>query len=52
VYFAPFAALRRAVKSGDWQVAGAQIGRIRPIVAANLVLGLAVLAIAASGRWW
>lgn len=51
LYFAPFAALRRAVKAGDWPDAGAQIGRIRPVVAINLVLGLTVVAIAVSGRW-
>lgn len=52
VYFAPFARLRRAVEAQDWPDAGAQIARIRPIVAINLVLGLAISAIAASGRWW
>jgi uncharacterized membrane protein len=51
VWFAPFARLRRAVDAGDWPAAGAQIGRIRKVVAINLVLGLIVVGVGAGGRW-
>ena len=52
VWFAPFAKLGRAVGDGDWPAAGAQIGRIRRMVAVNLTLGLIVVAIGAGGRWF
>jgi uncharacterized membrane protein len=51
VWFAPFRRLRRAVAAQDWPEAGRQIGRIRSVVAVNLVLGIVVVAIASGGRW-
>lgn len=41
-------AMRRAVLAQDWPVAGAVLGRIRRLVAFNLLLGLAVVALAAA----
>ncbi|MDQ7985672.1 CopD family protein [Pseudomonas sp. G34] len=41
-------AMRRAVQAQDWPVAGAVLGRIRRLVAFNLLLGLAVVALAAA----
>jgi uncharacterized membrane protein len=52
VYAAPFRKLSAAVAAKDWPAAGAQVGRIRPVVAINLCLGLVVVVIASSGRWW
>jgi len=51
VYFGPFRKLKQAVGDEDWPAAGQQIGRIRPVVAINLVLGLIVVAVASGGRW-
>jgi uncharacterized membrane protein len=46
IYFAPYGALRRAVAAGDWPAAGAALNnRIRPLVATNLALGLANIAL-------
>ncbi len=51
VWFGPFAKLARAAAAQDWPEAGKQIGRIRPVVAINLALGLVVVAVGAGGRW-
>jgi uncharacterized membrane protein len=45
-----FAQMRRAVAQGDWPAAAAALGRIRPLVALNLVLGVLVFAITLLGR--
>jgi uncharacterized membrane protein len=36
----------------DWVEGGRQLGQIRTIVTINLVLGLIVVAIGGSGRYW
>jgi uncharacterized membrane protein len=36
----------------DWTEGGRQLGQIRTIVTVNLVLGLIVVAIGSSGRYW
>ena len=36
----------------DWAEGGRQLGQIRTIVTVNLVLGLIVVAIGSSGRYW
>lgn len=41
-------AMRRAVQAQDWSAAGASLGRIRRLVAFNLLLGLAVVVLAAA----
>jgi uncharacterized membrane protein len=41
-----------AVGREDWAEAGRQLGQIRMIVTINLVLGLIVVAIGSSGRYW
>jgi len=51
VWFGPFRRLKRAVAGEDWPEAGRQVARIRPVIAVNLALGLAVVAIASGGRW-
>jgi uncharacterized membrane protein len=52
LYFAPWRRFRAAVAREDWAEGGRQLGQIRTIVTVNLVLGLVVVAIAASGRHW
>ncbi|GLX13718.1 MULTISPECIES: CopD family protein [Pseudomonadaceae] len=41
-------AMRRAVEAQDWPAAGAGLGRIRRLVAFNLLLGLSVVSLAAA----
>ena len=50
IRFAPYARLRRAVAAREWPVAAAQLGSIRTLVAINLTLGVAVIALAVVGR--
>ena len=50
VQFGPFRKLKQAVASEDWPLAGTQIGRIRPVVAANLAMGLLAAAAGSGGR--
>ena len=51
VQFGPFRKLKLAVGAQDWAEAGKQIGRIRPVVAINLTLGLIAAAAGSGGRW-
>jgi uncharacterized membrane protein len=48
----PWLSFKRAVDSEDWPGAGAGLSRIRQIIAVNLPLGLLVVVIGASGRYW
>ncbi len=52
LYFAPYARLKAAVAAQDWPAGGAQMAQIRTWVTINLVLGVAEMAIGASGRYW
>jgi uncharacterized membrane protein len=52
LYFAPWSRFRTAVARQDWAEGGRQLGQIRTIVMINLVLGLIVVAIGSSGRYW
>ncbi|HZS85053.1 MAG TPA: CopD family protein [Stellaceae bacterium] len=52
LFFAPWKRFRRAVAAGDLAAAGRDIEQIRMLVGVNLVLGLAVVVIAATGRYW
>jgi uncharacterized membrane protein len=52
LYFAPWSRFRAAVTRQDWAEGGRQLGQIRTIVTINLVLGLIVVAIGSSGRYW
>jgi uncharacterized membrane protein len=52
LYFAPWSRFRAAVARQDWAEGGRQLGQIRTIVTVNLVLGLIVIAIGSSGRYW
>jgi uncharacterized membrane protein len=52
LFHGPWLKLKRAVDAGDWPTAGANLNRIRQIIAVNLPLGLLVVVIGASGRYW
>ena len=52
LYFAPWRRFRSAVARQDWGEGGRQLGQIRTIVMINLVLGVIVVAIGSSGRYW
>ena len=52
LYFAPWRRFRTAVAREDWAEGGRQLGQIRTIVMINLVLGVIVVAIGSSGRYW
>jgi uncharacterized membrane protein len=52
LYFAPWRRFRTAVARQDWAEGGRQLGQIRTIVTINLVLGVVVVAIGSSGRYW
>lgn len=51
VFFAPYKRLTRAVDAQNWEEGGVQLGKIRKLIAANLMLGLVVVAVAAAGRY-
>jgi uncharacterized membrane protein len=52
LYFAPWQRFKTAVARQDWAEGGRQLGQIRTVVTINLVLGLIVVAIGSSGRYW
>jgi uncharacterized membrane protein len=52
LFHGPWLAYKRAVESEDWPRAAANLNHIRQIIAVNLPLGLLVVAIGASGRYW
>lgn len=52
VWFVPFKRLRRAVAGSHWADAGKALGQLRVFIGVNLVLGLAVMAIASGGRYF
>jgi uncharacterized membrane protein len=52
LYFAPWRRFRAALERQDLATAGRQLGQIRLIVTINLLLGLLVVAVGSSGRYW
>ena len=52
LYFAPWKRFRRAVDAADFAAAAAQLTQIRRIVEFNLALGLIVVVVGATGRYW
>jgi uncharacterized membrane protein len=52
LFFAPWRRFQAALDRSDFPAAGAQLGQIRQIVLFNLVLGLVVVVVGASGRYW
>jgi len=51
VFFAPFKRLKRAVAAEDWATGGRSLVQIRSLVGINLLIGLAIIAIASGGRY-
>ena len=52
LFHGPWLAFKRAVDAQDWPVAAANLNRIRNIIRINLPLGLIVVAIGGTGRYW
>ncbi len=52
LYFSPWRRFRAAVAQQNWAEGARQLGQIRSIVTINLVLGIIVVAIGSSGRFW
>jgi len=52
LFHGPWLAFKRAVDIEDWPSAGASLNRIRQIIRVNLPLGLLVVFIGGSGRYW
>lgn len=52
LYFAPWRRFRTAVDAGDLKAAAPQLNQIRHIVLFNLVLGLIVVVLGGTGRYW
>ncbi len=51
VFFAPYRQLKAAVAAGDFAAAGKHLGQIRKLIGFNLLLGIALTAVASSGRY-
>ena len=52
LFHGPWLRFERAVDAEDWPNAGPNLNRIRQIISVNLPLGLLVVVIGASGRYW
>ena len=52
LFHGPGLAFKGAVDAEDWPSAGTSLDRIRQIISINLPLGLIVVLIGASGRFW
>lgn len=52
LFFAPWKRFRRAIDGSDFPAAAKQLNQIRRIVEFNLVLGLIVVVVGATGRYW
>jgi uncharacterized membrane protein len=52
LFHGPWLKFKRAVDAQDWPSAAAQLSRIRQIIMINLPLGLIVVIIGGTGRYW
>ena len=52
LFHGPWLKFKRAVDAEDWPMAGSQLNRIRQVIAINLPLGLIVVIIGGTGRYW
>lgn len=52
LFHGPWLKFKRAVDAENWAVAKEQLDRIRAIIAVNLPLGLIVVIIGGTGRYW
>lgn len=52
LFHGPWLAFKRLVDAQDWPAAGGELNRIRQIIAVNMPLGLIVVIIGGTGRFW
>jgi len=52
LFHGPWLKFKRAVDAQNWPAAGAQLNEIRQIIMINLPLGLIVVIIGGTGRYW
>jgi uncharacterized membrane protein len=52
LFHGPWLAFKRAVDAQDWAASAIQLNRIRNIIRVNLSLGLIVVVIGGTGRYW
>jgi uncharacterized membrane protein len=52
LFHGPWLAFKRAADAQDWPAAAASLNNIRQIIMANLPLGLIVVVIGGTGRFW
>ncbi len=52
LFHGPWLAFKRAVAAEDWPGAAANVDQMRQIMAVNMPLGMLVILIGASGRYW
>jgi uncharacterized membrane protein len=52
LFHGPWLKFKRAVDAGDWPSAGASLKQIRQLIAINLPIGLVVVIIGGTGRYW
>jgi uncharacterized membrane protein len=52
LFHGPWLKFKRAVDAKDWPAAGAQLKRLARIIQINLPLGMIVVVIGGSGRFW
>jgi uncharacterized membrane protein len=52
LFHGPWLKFKRAVDAKDYSTAGIQLNRIRRIIMINMPLGLLVVAIGGTGRFW
>ena len=52
LFHSPWLKFKRAVDAQDWPAAGAQLNDIRQIIMINLPLGLIVVMVGGTGRYW
>jgi uncharacterized membrane protein len=52
LFHGPWLKFKRAVDAKDWPAAGVQLNRIRQIIMINLPLGLIVVIVGGTGRYW
>ena len=52
LFFGPYKRFKAAVAAEDWAAAGRHLPTVRRLIAVNMLIGLATVAIGASGRFW